>query len=210
MQDSLRLKEWKCIGFIQQTQPCGMFCNVIWVNKCKDFSEIHLFLPFSVHSVTLVELSKSVFIIPSNTRYPPQFTPLPPISPTDSLDPTENEQTLLRSVSDLFHTHTNTHAGFYYLQNVIDSSCQRAGSFILIEQTDVCICIHHRETRRWELDRCVCVCLRRAHNWTSGSPLSRSHRSFSVENPNRRLFIYRNWNMFKFCQNCSSRAAHVS
>lgn len=83
-------------------------------------------------------------MIPQNTRYPPQFSLLAPISPTDSLDPTENEHTLLKSVSDLFHTH----AGFYYLQNVIDSSCERAGSFILMERTDVCICIHHRETRR--------------------------------------------------------------
>ncbi|CAM4620070.1 unnamed protein product [Leuciscus chuanchicus] len=45
----------------------------------------------------LVELSISVFIIPNNTRYPPQFSPLAPISPADSLDPTEKEHTLLRN-----------------------------------------------------------------------------------------------------------------
>lgn len=196
MQDSLKM-HWV------QSVNSAMWnvLYVIWVNKYKHLSEIHLFLPFSVCPVTSVELSISVFIIPNNTRYPPQFSPLAPISPTDSLDPTENEHTLLKSVSDLFHTHTHT------CWILLFAKCywfiMWTSRFIYLNGADRCVYLYTPQRNKEMRARCVCV-------WTSGSPLSRSHRSFSVENPNRRLFIYRNWNVFKFCQNCPSRAAHLS
>lgn len=126
-----------------------MLCNVIRVNKYKHFSE---FISFSFSpSVTSVE--SSLFPITHVTH--PDFSfdshfsiwQLGPHS-----ERTHTAEKCTRSVS-------HTHAGFYYLRDVFDSSCQRAGSFVLMELTDVCICIHHRETRRWEIDGCVRVCV---------------------------------------------------
>ncbi len=151
-----------CRRVTSETQPCGMCCKQI---QTLSFS----FSP----SVTSVELSIWVFITPNNTRSPPSSLHLTARTPQ-------------RTHTHCCRVYTHTHAGVYYRRDVLDSSCQWAGSLVFMELADVCICIHHRETRRWAIDG-VCVRSR-----TSGSPLSRSHRSFSVESPNRRLFIYRN------------------
>ncbi len=179
-----------------------MFCNVIKVNKYKHFWE---FISFSFSpSVTSVELSISVFIIPNNTRYPPRFLLWLPFLHLTARTP-QRTHTHCCKVYAICFTHTRWILlfvrCFWFIMSV--------SRFICLNGADRCVYLYTPQRNKEMRDRWLCesVCVR---SRTSGSPLSRSHRSFSVENPNRRLFIYRNRKMFKFCQNCPSRAAHLS
>lgn len=120
------------VGNELQRQKFGMHKNGIRVNKYISLSLSlcpHFFLitssPFSITNCTqFSHAAREGYILP------PFYQP--------------TARTTRRTAR--FHF-AQTHTGFYYFQAVIDSSYQRDCSFILMDLTDVCICVCRRETR---------------------------------------------------------------